>query len=101
MVSAGNITLNLDVATVFYVTLSENCSVTFVALDATKVYTFTVIVTNSGSFLFTSLTMTGVTLYQPKDLARLLQPSGRTAIGCAYNGPGATLDIFPVEMEAA
>jgi len=100
-VSEGNFTFNLDAASVFYITLGANATVTFTAADDTKVYSFVIIVTNSGSNLFTALTMTGVTIYQPKDLARLLQPSGRTSIGCIYNGAGATLDIFPVEMEAA
>jgi hypothetical protein len=98
-VSDGNFTFDLDAANVFYITLSANATVTFVADDPTKSYSFSVVVTNAGSFIFTALTMTGVTIYQPKDLARILQPSGRTVIGCLYNGAAATLDIFPVEME--
>jgi hypothetical protein len=100
-VSEGNFTFNLDAASVFYITMSANATVTFVAADDTKVYSFMVIVTNTGANLFTALTMSDVVIYQPKDLGRLMQPSGRTCFGCVYNGPGATLDIFPVEMELA
>lgn len=95
-ISAGNVSLNLDQATVFYVTVTENCSVTFTASDMTKTYSFSVVATTTGAYDFTSLTMSGVDIYYGTgpDGTINLQPSGRTVLGCLFNGATMELDVF-------
>jgi hypothetical protein len=99
-ISGGDYTFNLDVATVFRANVTASGTVTLTCTDATKAYSFTIIATTSGAYNFTSLTMAGVTIYKKLDTTINLQASGRTVLGCIYDGAAATLDVFLVEMAA-
>lgn len=99
VVSGGDYSLDLDSATVFNVAVTESGTVTFVAADPTFCYQFTVNATTTGAYLFTALTMSGVTIYKKSGSTITLQASGRTVLGCTYDGAKATLDVFEVQME--
>lgn len=99
-ISGGNYTFNLDENTVFRANVTASGTVTLTASDATKVHTFTIIATTNGAWNFTSITMSGVTIYKKLDTTINLQASGRTVLGCIYDGAAGTLDVFVVEMAA-
>ncbi len=100
-VNAGNVTFNLDVATVFELTaMSSDCTATFVATDLTRAYSATVIVTTTGAFTFTDLLMPGVTRFKRSGLARLLKPSGTTVVGIVYSPVTQRFFYIPAETEA-
>jgi hypothetical protein len=44
--------------------------------------------------------MSGVTIYKQSGTTFTLLASGRTTIGFTYDGPGATLDYYLVQMAA-
>jgi len=97
-VSGGDYAIKLDTATVFDVSVTASGTLTFSANDPTKVYTFQMNVTTTGAYSFTSGSMSGVTIYLPTGGSLALTATGRTSIGGTYDGPAATLDLFPVKM---
>lgn len=100
-VSGGNYTFNLDTATVFDASITASGGAVFTCSDPTKTYQFQINATTTGAYNFTSFTMSGVSIYKPKGTTISLLASGRTTLGGTYDGPGATLDLFTVQMEAA
>jgi hypothetical protein len=100
--SGGTYTINLNLGMVFDLTVSGDGTVTVTGGDSTKCMQYQVNAVSSGSYNFTSWSMSGVTIYKPNGGTILsLVASGRTTFGLSYDGPAATLDVYPVKMAAA
>ncbi len=100
-ISGGVYTFAIDTASVFDASVTADGTVTFTCNDPTKCFQFQINATTTGAYNFTSFSMSGVTIYRKSSAAITLKATGRTTLGCTYDGPGATLDIFDVQMAAA
>ena len=84
-ISGGNVNFPLDEAGVFYVEVDQNCTASFSVTDTSKAYPFLIIVTTTGSFDFTGLSMSGTDIITDSADTNLdLLASGITVIGGTY-----------------
>lgn len=98
-ISAGNATFPVDEAGTFDITVDQNCTVTLTATDVTKSYQFTVFATTTGSFNFTALAMTGITIYKRDGTSINLKANGSTIISCLYIPAASVLVVMESDLE--
>lgn len=98
-ISTGNVTLDLSAGTVFILaSMASNATVTLINFDPTKACTFSLIVTTTGAYNFTTITMAGITIYSAENMltAGGLKANGRSVVGFLFTG--TTLDVITAFM---